>query len=70
MKDIKVYPDGNMQCAVFDNFINLQESIAGFGETREKAIIELFKKRDDILLQVIIEDIPHQYQNRLLTLIK
>ena len=33
--------DGNMWCATYKDFINLQESIAGFGETKDKAIQEL-----------------------------
>jgi hypothetical protein len=33
----RVYKDGNMWCAVYPNFINLQESPAGFGKTQEKA---------------------------------
>lgn len=30
-----VYPDGNMWCALYGD--NLQEGVAGFGETPEKA---------------------------------
>lgn len=33
----RVFKDGNMWCAVFKEFINLQESRAGFGETPEQA---------------------------------
>ena len=37
--------DGNMFCAFFeDTFINLQESIAGFGTTPQKAVDELLKE--------------------------
>jgi hypothetical protein len=33
--------DGDMWCAVFRDFQNLQESPAGFGKTRKEAVIEL-----------------------------
>lgn len=33
--------DGNMVCATYHNFINLQESPAGFGETRRLAMMAL-----------------------------
>jgi len=38
---ICLYKDGNAWCAVFGNFINLQESPAGFGDTTEEAIANL-----------------------------
>jgi hypothetical protein len=37
----RVFKDGDMWCAVKPDFINLQESVAGFGETPEKAREEL-----------------------------
>lgn len=37
----RVFKDGNSFCAVMPDFINLQESIAGFGPTQEVAVIEL-----------------------------
>ncbi len=37
----RTFIDGNAWCAVRPDFINLQESPAGFGETRERAIAEL-----------------------------
>jgi hypothetical protein len=33
--------DGNMVCATYHNFVNLQESPAGFGETRRLAMMAL-----------------------------
>lgn len=33
--------DGNQVCATFDNFINLQESPAGFGDSLKKAFLAL-----------------------------
>jgi hypothetical protein len=45
---VKVYVDGSKFCAVHTNFINLQESPAGFGDTVEEAVNDLdnpnFKK--------------------------
>ena len=40
-ENINYFLDGNMWCAVRDDFINLQESVAGFGETQELARKEL-----------------------------
>lgn len=37
-KEIKTFPDGNKICAVFEDFINLMESPAAFGDTPEEAI--------------------------------
>ena len=39
----KLFKDGDMWCATGGNFINLQESPAGFGETCLKALAELCK---------------------------
>lgn len=36
--EVRTFMDGNAWCAVGPDFINLQESPAGFGETRESAI--------------------------------
>ena len=38
---VRTFMDGNAWCAVKPDFINLQESNAGFGETREQAIADL-----------------------------
>lgn len=42
--DINVIKDGNAWCAHFDDFINLQESIAAFGDTPQQAVDELRKR--------------------------
>ena len=34
----RIYPDGNMWCALYGD--NIQEGVAGFGETPEKASID------------------------------
>lgn len=39
--DVRTFMDGNAWCAVKPDFINLQESPAGFGDTREAAIAAL-----------------------------
>lgn len=39
--EFRVFMDGNAWCAVTPYFVNLQESAAGFGATREEAIAEL-----------------------------
>lgn len=38
---IKVFRDGVLWCAVYDDFINLQESPAGFGATPRDAVNDL-----------------------------
>jgi len=43
--DTRTFKDGNMWCAVYPNFINLQESASGFGETPETARLDLKKAR-------------------------
>ena len=40
---ICLYMDGNAWCSVLPDFENLQESPAGFGETRADAIVDLIK---------------------------
>ena len=39
--DSRVFMDGNMWCAVYPDFVNLQESPAGFGPTPEDARAKL-----------------------------
>jgi len=41
---VTVFKDGDQWCAVMPDFINLQESVAGFGKTVEEAIAELRSK--------------------------
>lgn len=45
--DINVMLDGNAWCAYRDGFTNLQESIAGFGDTPQMAINDLIKNEKD-----------------------
>lgn len=56
MSNIKTFLDGDSWCAVFDDFINLQESIAGFGITPEEATESLLKatleKANEILQDI------------------
>lgn len=44
--DILVELDGNSWCAHSDDFINLQESIAGFGDTPRDAVADYRKNKD------------------------
>jgi hypothetical protein len=46
--NINIKKDGNMWCAFYDDFINLQESPAGFGETPQKAVDELKKYSEEL----------------------
>lgn len=48
--NISVFLDGDKYCAVFtDTFENLQESLAGFGDTELEAIEALFDVHDAVL---------------------
>lgn len=40
----RVFLDGNAFCAVFPDFVNLQESESGWGDTAEAARIDLMRK--------------------------
>ncbi len=39
--NVRISRDGNMWCAVRPSFVNLHESLAGFGETTDAAITNL-----------------------------
>ncbi len=39
--EVRTFMDGNKWCAVKPDFVNLQESPAGFGDSREEAIAAL-----------------------------
>ena len=41
---ITIQKDGNMWCAFRESFINLQESLSGFGDTAQEALNELLKE--------------------------
>ena len=45
--DSRVFMDGDMYCAVYPDFANLQESPAGFGETPEEARANLKAEAQD-----------------------
>ena len=49
---MRTYKDGDQWCAVGSNFVNLQESTAGFGDTREDAIEQLVEELENELAQV------------------
>jgi hypothetical protein len=40
---VNVYLDGNAWCATLDGFVNLQESVAGFGDTPRGAVANLLE---------------------------
>ena len=45
-KTVIIKKDGNMWCSHREDFINLQESDAGFGETEVKALKNLIRIED------------------------
>lgn len=47
MKKYEIFMDGNLWCAVNDEFTNIQESPAGFGLTTEVALSELIMQEND-----------------------
>ena len=51
---IKIYPDGNMWCALFGE--DLQSGYCGFGKTPEEALGKLLKDQDEGVWQ----HFPHQ----------
>lgn len=57
-KALCLFKDGNQWCATYADFINLQESPAGFGETWEEAARGLQSAEEDRLnqLQTRIEE--------------
>jgi hypothetical protein len=44
MKQITIGKDGTAITAKFEDFINLQESDCGFGDTEKEALIDLFQQ--------------------------
>lgn len=69
-KKIIYKQDWDKICATFDDFVNLQESPAGFGDTEEEARANLFQAvhaEDDakpygakIIVCAMIDDMPHE----------
>jgi hypothetical protein len=47
---IHIFKDGDQYCAVRTGFLNLQESLAGFGETHTRAAHNLMYKEEDMVL--------------------
>lgn len=45
-RGIKFSKDGDKVCATFADFVNLQESPAGFGDTEEEAKADLLKNAE------------------------
>ena len=45
--EIKTFMDGKAWCATRPDFVNLQESLAGFGETEAEAIENLLETEYD-----------------------
>jgi len=43
-EEFVTYMDGNAWCATRPDFINLQESLAGFGDTEQEAIANLVEQ--------------------------
>ncbi len=39
--NVRIYRDGDKWCAVLDDFVDLQQSPAGFGDTRTEAVTNL-----------------------------
>lgn len=56
MNEYHIYLDGASWCAVFSDFVNLQESNAGFGDTPLAALGELIvKEKDDQIYELCRE---------------
>ncbi len=45
---VNVFLDGNAWCATLDGFVNLQESVAGFGKTPAEAVANLLENAERI----------------------
>lgn len=52
--------DGDQHTAKFEDFINLAESICGFGDTQELAVFDLLKHEGELTLFEKLADIEHQ----------
>jgi hypothetical protein len=58
--EIEVVGDGDKLCARYSDFVNLQESPAGFGDTDAEAIGDLADelKRENARLREIVDKLP------------
>lgn len=71
MTNIKTFLDGDSWCATFDDFINLQESIAGFGHTPEDATESLLRATLEKANEIIQDIKPKQvYAEALISIVK
>jgi len=71
MSNIKTFIDGDSWCAVFDDFLNLQESIAGFGTTPTEATDSLLKATLEKANEILQEIKPEQdYAEDLISKVK
>lgn len=55
MKEYKVFKDGDLWCAVNEEFTNIQESPAGFGLTPMIALGELVMQENEEYLNTLID---------------
>ena len=46
---VHLFEDGDQWCATFPDFINLQESLCGFGDKPGDAVAELFKAWETVM---------------------
>ena len=53
---MRTYKDGDQWCAVGSNFVNLQESTAGFGNTRDDAVEHLMNELESQLAQALVRE--------------
>lgn len=68
LSGVKIVRDGNMLCAIRHDFVNLQVSHAGFGETPEQAVMDLLKvegentDKDKHAIMIDVEDFLIDYE--------
>jgi hypothetical protein len=62
MQTYKIEKDGDMWCATNSEFINLQESNAGFGESPTIALADLIQREELLKLQLIEKDIDEFFK--------
>lgn len=59
--EVRYFQDGKLWCATFNDFINLQESPAGFGKTKEQALADL---RFNLVWERKAKDAVESYQQK------
>lgn len=71
MSNINTFIDGDSWCATFNDFTNLQESIAGFGNTPEDATEQLLKAALEKANEILQDIKPEQeYAEELIAKVK